>query len=310
MYFEKNPIDSDPKDQIFEDKNLLRHDSAKLLRKISKVIGFKNVFRLIANSIASSVHVLQSSNEMQENILIIAEAKLEAELHSVQAILTKADRNDEETFKMVQQLLELVLTMTYNKQILLGTALEIMVEGSEFFGSRVDMLQSAFKFLANCIQYPNFEDNAAEAISNLCKNNKHFVMENISDFFECTYLFTDSLFQSVLQERHRDRIDRRDQLSQQYRNEDRIDKEDLPAVCKGNTPISSGSEHQSYHEPVSERRNDQNSHQKHRIPYVCCTEPHACRTNPYRPHHDICIERYVETLRRHPLEELRRDMII
>ena len=37
----------------------------------------------------------------------------------------------------------------------------------------------------NCLELPKFEDEAAEAISNLCHYNKKFVIENLTDFMIC-----------------------------------------------------------------------------------------------------------------------------
>jgi hypothetical protein len=152
---------------------------------MSNVLGFKLVFKGIAESIHRTIQALQQE-AANGAISIATEVRFESELFCVESILQGADHTDQEAFTLVQQLLELVLAINYTKQKLLGTALEIMVGCSKFFGQRVDLLQSAFKFLGNTIQFKTFEDNSAEAIANLCRDNKSFVLENISDFFECT----------------------------------------------------------------------------------------------------------------------------
>ena len=195
---------------------------------MANVLGFKLVFKGIAESIHRTIQLLQQE-AANGAISVSTEVRFESELFCVESILQGADHTDEETFTMLQQLLELVLAINYTKQKLLGTALEILVGCSKFFGQRLDLLQSAFKFLGNTIQFKSFEDNSAEAIANLCRDNKNFVLENISDFFDCSLLLT-SLQQSLLQERHRHRPHQRGQLAQQPRNQDRAHHEDLPAL--------------------------------------------------------------------------------
>ena len=152
---------------------------------MANVLGFKLVFKGIAESIHRTIQVFQQE-AANGAISIGTEVRFESELFCIESILQGADHTDEETFTMMQQLLELVLAINYTKQKLLGTALEILVGCSKFFGQRLDLLQSAFKFLGNTIQFKSFEDNSAEAIANLCRDNKNFVLENISDFFDCT----------------------------------------------------------------------------------------------------------------------------
>lgn len=50
---------------------------------------------------------------------------------------------------------------------------------------REDLLTTAFSLIDNCIQVPSFEDEAAKAAANICKNNPDFVIANISQFMSC-----------------------------------------------------------------------------------------------------------------------------
>ena len=42
----------------------------------------------------------------------------------------------------------------------------------------------AFKFMSTCLSNTALKSTSAEAISYLCENNKHFVVENLSDFLQ------------------------------------------------------------------------------------------------------------------------------
>ena len=158
-----------------------------MIRKMTKVIGFMKVFKVIGNRLSHSIQHLQAEVEKEGQGTTSTLVKFEAELYCLSGALKKIQATDEEVFNTMQKMLELILSINYPKQKVLYTALKILSKSSIFFGSRVDLLQGAFKLLANCMQVKKFENEAAEAISNLCKNNKGFVIENLSDFVDCKF---------------------------------------------------------------------------------------------------------------------------
>lgn len=186
-------MDSDTEEEL-EDKNVLRYDLQYLVYKLTKIMGFMKVFKVIGNRIGQSLQLLKAENEHS----IQALTKLEAELYCLVGSLKKINESDPETASTMQQMLELILTINYPKQKVLYTALKILSKSAAFFGTRADLLQAAFKLLASCIRDKKFENLCAEAISNLCKNNRGFVLENLTDFVDCIFVLP-SLFQSVLQ---------------------------------------------------------------------------------------------------------------
>lgn len=174
-------MDSDTEDDL-EDKNVLRDDIYYLIYKICKLIGFSSVFKVIGNRISNSIQLLQSEGDTPTPRSI---AKFEAELYCLSGALKNVPTDNQEVFENMQRMLELILNFQFPRDKILLTALKVISKCSLFFGNRIDLLQAAFKFLANCVSNSKFENQAAEAISNLCKDNKSFVIENLNDFVDC-----------------------------------------------------------------------------------------------------------------------------
>lgn len=185
-FFEKNNMDSDTDDEQ-EDKNVLRQDVSYMIQKIAKVYGFMRVFKVLAERLNVTLHQLQSQADTDNSKSL---SKFEAELYCLSGALKYINPEDPDTFTNMQKMLELILSLKYQKQKVLYTALKIITRSSHFFGTRSDLLQSAFKLLAECVHVKKFENEAAEAISNLCKNNKSFVIDNLEDFVACNVLIT------------------------------------------------------------------------------------------------------------------------
>lgn len=184
-FYQTRNMDSDTDDNL-EDKNALRQDIYYLVYKISKLISFSSVFKVIGSRISTSIQLLQSEGEQPTPNSI---AKFEAELYCLSGALKSVPTDNPAVFEHMQKVLELTLSFNYPKDKILFTALKVLSKCSLFFGNRIDLLQSAFKFLANCVSNKKFEDEAAEAISNLCRNNKSFVIENLNDFVDCKVSF-------------------------------------------------------------------------------------------------------------------------
>ena len=165
-----------------EEVESLRYDLSYLVYKIRSIIGFNRLFSVLGKRIEESLNGLKGENDVNLNVL----CKLEAELYCLSGALKKMDDKDADTVGTMQKMLELLFAFNYQKQRMLKTALKVVSRSSEFFGTRADLLQSGFKFLANCINITDLEDLASESISNLCKNNKGFVLENMNDFVDCS----------------------------------------------------------------------------------------------------------------------------
>lgn len=189
-------MDSDTEEDL-EDKKILRYDLYYLMYKLTKVIGFMRVFTVIGARINVTIELLKQNDKNVEAL-----SKLEAELYVLTGALKKINTNEPEMMETMQKMLELILTFNYPKQKVLYTALKILSKSSSFFGARGDLLQAAFKLLANCINEKKFEKLSAEAISNLCKSNRGFVLENLDDFVNCKRLLP-SLRECLLSGRHR-----------------------------------------------------------------------------------------------------------
>jgi hypothetical protein len=174
-------MDSDTEQEL-EEKNMLRYDLYYLMQKLSRILGFMKVYSVIAKRLEETLNLIKDDQRFHTLKLL---AKMEAELYILSGALKKVNENDPETSTAMQQMLELILTLNYPKQKILYTALKIVSRSSAFFGNRADLLQSSFKLLATYINDKKFENICAEAICNLCKNNRGFVQENLSDFVEC-----------------------------------------------------------------------------------------------------------------------------
>lgn len=179
-FFESRNMDSDT-DQELEDENALRYDLYYLCHKLTKILGFMKVFKVIAARLGESIVALSKFEANQMKLL----TKLEAELYILSGALKKVNENDPETVSAMQDMLRLILEIKYPRQKILFTAIKIIARSSCFFGNRIELLQLTFKMLAECINDKKFENAAAEAICNLCKNNRSFVLENLSDFVTC-----------------------------------------------------------------------------------------------------------------------------
>lgn len=184
-FFETRSFHSDDDHQDFEDKNTIRQDTKKMLGKLSKILSFMPVFSVIAAEMQNSIQQMQQPNINDDamNQLLV---KFEGELFCILSIVESMSEAADAEAATIQQMLELILNINYTKQKVLDTSLKIVSKCSNYFGQRTDLLQLAFKLLAKCISMPKFENEAAEAIANLCKNNKSFVISNLADFFECT----------------------------------------------------------------------------------------------------------------------------
>lgn len=198
-FFETHTMHEDDEEEEFNEKNNDRHDASNIISKISKLIGPIRVFSIIAKKMAVSISMLQQSQQTEE-AMSQALAKFEGELYCILgAMKNPVDSKNEEDIKMLQQMLQLVLSINFTKQKVLHTSLRIISKCSMYFGTRSDLLQLAIKLLANCINNPKFEEEAAEALSNLCKNNKSFVIDNLPDFFNCRIMSNSSLQQGLQQ---------------------------------------------------------------------------------------------------------------
>lgn len=175
-------MDSDTEEEL-ESKNMLRYDLYYLIQKLTKILGFMKVYNVVVKRMDETVVMLGSQKEYEHKKVL---AKLEAELYVLSGALKKVNENDPEIITAMQRLLAYILGIEFQKQKLLYTALKIIARSSAFFGSNSDLLQQAFKFLASCIREKKFENIAAEAISNLCKSNRGFVLQNLDDFVQCT----------------------------------------------------------------------------------------------------------------------------
>lgn len=177
-------MDSDT-DEEQEDKNILRYDIYYLIYRTTKAIGFMRVFNVLGARLSDSINQLSNKEESGNSALLV---KFEAELHCLSGALKNITTGDAETSDAIQQMLSIILNFECPKQKIVHTILSIVSKSSSFFGQRRDLLSKALKFLAACMDYKKFENEAAEAISNLCKSNKHFVMENLEDFMLCNQL--------------------------------------------------------------------------------------------------------------------------
>lgn len=183
-HYEENPVDSDEEDDNEEyiEKNILRSEIYYLLKKMTQLIGFHDIFEVIAAQIKETVAALQNPENAnkQESLFIL----FEAQLFCANSLMRKTYDKSEAIYQQRQYFLEMVLCLNFTKHKILYTALRIISNSSEFFGSRIDLLQKAFKLLHLWIQNEKFESEAAEAMNNLCQNNKNFVIEKLQDFFD------------------------------------------------------------------------------------------------------------------------------
>lgn len=178
-------MDSDTEQEL-EEQNLLRYDLYYLTQKLSKILGFMKVFSVIAKRL--DVTLAKLKNESHSSLSWLS--KLEAELYILSGALKKVNEHDPETTTAMQQMLNLILSISYPKQKILYTALKIISRSAAFFGSRQDLLREAFKLLATYIKEKKFENICAEAICNICKSNQGFVFENLNEFMECRFGLT------------------------------------------------------------------------------------------------------------------------
>lgn len=133
-------MESDDGNQEFEEKNYQRYDIKDLLRELCQVVGFPEVFSIIAGKITESIA------KMEESMNSKTWAKFESELYCTYSIMKVADSSDPTTLHIVQSLLELLLKINFEKPKVLHTALLIVKKGAKFFESKYEIYESGSNF--------------------------------------------------------------------------------------------------------------------------------------------------------------------
>lgn len=183
-FFEDRNLDSDDDehDKDFSNKNDDREQLKHLIREVSRITGFEDTMRLIAESMQTtlSYHVGQSNN-LPLNTL----CEFESELFAVYALMKRAKDNKNTHCEIIKEMLLFVLKQDcFNIVKLMQTVVLILKKSTPFFKHDKNVAVLAVQFLSRALQIPKLGEYAAESMSKLMKNNPNFVIENINDFMQ------------------------------------------------------------------------------------------------------------------------------
>jgi hypothetical protein len=134
----KREDDENNDEEDSEDAYMIRAEVNRLIRKVSRLLGFMYVFGLLAEKLKLTVVEMSSRNSEDGEFPLETVAKFESQLFCIYGILKKLPPEDinEDIQKAGTNMLELVLHTKLNNPNVLYTSLKIITKCSRFFGTR------------------------------------------------------------------------------------------------------------------------------------------------------------------------------